>query len=120
MAEYQKLLDEMKEPTTSLRHAVPATWDGFLAMHHASMADGTVAARVKEAIALAISVVKGCDGCIAHHAQRAARLGATEAEVAEILAIALLMDGGPATVHGPRAWEAFLKFSRPAQIAGVG
>ncbi len=110
MAEYQKLLDEVKEPAASLRRAVPDAWDGFLAMHSASMADGEVAARLKEAIALAISVVKGCDGCIAHHARRAARLGATEAEVAEVLAVALLMDGGPATVHGPRAWEAFLEF----------
>ena len=77
------------------------------------MTDGDVPARVKEAVALAISVVKGCEGCIAHHARRAARLGATEQEVAEILAVALLMDGGPATVHGPHAWAAFQEFREP-------
>jgi AhpD family alkylhydroperoxidase len=66
-----------------------------------------------------ISVVKGCEGCIAHHARRAAPLGATEREVAEILAVALLMDGGPATVHGPRAWDAFLEFQRGFGVADV-
>ena len=119
MTEYQKLLDDVNEPAESFRDAVPGTWNGFLAMHRASMADGAVSARVKEAIALAISVVKGCDGCIAHHARRAARLGATEAEVAEVLAVALLMDGGPATVYGPRAWEAFREFRGPSDVANV-
>ena len=31
-------------------------------------------------------------------------------EVAEILAVALLMDGGTASVYAPRAWEAYLEF----------
>jgi hypothetical protein len=28
-----------------------------------------------------------------------------------MLAVALLMDGGTASVHGPRAWDAFVEFS---------
>src|SRR5690606_10066524 len=71
------------------------------------MADGVVPTRLKEAAALAIAVVKRCDGCIAYHAKAAARAGATPQEVAELLAVALLMDGGTASVYGPRAWEGF-------------
>jgi hypothetical protein len=28
-----------------------------------------------------------------------------------MLAVALLMDGGTASVYGPRAWEAFVEFA---------
>lgn len=79
-------------------------------LHDAALRDGALSARVKELAALAIGVVKGCDGCIAYHAKAAARAGATADEVAEILSVALLMDGGPASTHGPRAWEAFQEF----------
>jgi alkylhydroperoxidase/carboxymuconolactone decarboxylase family protein YurZ len=55
-------------------------------------------------------VSQQCDGCIAAHARGAARRGATEAEVAETIGVAILMNGGPATVYGPRAFAAFKDF----------
>ena len=116
MEKYQGLVDEVREPAASLRHEAPDAWAGFAALHSAAMADGEVSARMKELVAISISVVKGGEGCIAHHARRAARLGATRSEVAEVLSVALLMDGGPATVYGPKAWEAFLEFE-PSQRA---
>jgi AhpD family alkylhydroperoxidase len=79
------------------------------------MADGELATGIKEAVALVIGVIKRCDGCIAYHAKAAARAGATAEEVAELLGVALLMDGGTASVYAPRAWEAFMEFS-----AGLG
>jgi AhpD family alkylhydroperoxidase len=80
------------------------------------MADGEVPKRLKEATALAISVVKRCDGCVAYHARAAARAGAQPAEVAEMLGVALLMDGGSASVYAPRAWEAFTEFAGEADV----
>jgi AhpD family alkylhydroperoxidase len=111
MARHDEVLHELREPTRSLRHAIPDTWSGFVGLHDAALAEGEVPTRVKEAVALAISVVKRCDGCIAYHAKAAARAGATPAEVAELLGVALLMDGGTASVYAPRAWEAFSQFS---------
>jgi AhpD family alkylhydroperoxidase len=81
------------------------------------MSDGEVPKRLKEATALAISVVKRCDGCVAYHARSAARAGATPAEVAEMLGVALLMDGGSASVYAPRAWEAFTEFAALADVS---
>jgi AhpD family alkylhydroperoxidase len=115
MTEHHEVLAELRGPTRSLRHAIPETWAGFLALHDAAVADGTLTRHLKEAIALAISVVKGCDGCIAYHAQAAARAGAPQEEVAEVLGVALLMDGGTASVHAPRAWDAFLQFQTASQ-----
>ncbi len=69
------------------------------------MADGALSTKTKELVALSIAVVKQCDGCIAYRAKAAARRGATPDEVAEALGVALLMDGGPASTYGPRAWD---------------
>lgn len=119
------VLNDLREPTKSLRHAIPDVWAGFVSLHDAAMAEGAVPTRLKEAVALAISVVKRCDGCIAYHAKAAARAGATPAEVSELLGVALLMDGGSASVYSPRAWEAYCEFAglpvgnRPLNGGGV-
>lgn len=117
MARHGETMHELREPTRSLRHAIPETWAGFVGLHDAAMAEGEVPTRLKEAVALAISVVKRCDGCIAYHAKAAARAGATPGEVAELLGVALLMDGGTASAYGPRAWEAFGEFSASTTAA---
>jgi AhpD family alkylhydroperoxidase len=93
--------------SATLRKAIPESFGAFSDLRRAATADGVIPARLKEVLALTISVVRHCDGCIEHHARAAARLGASPEEVAEALAVALLMDGGPATVYGPRAWTAF-------------
>lgn len=114
MGHYTDVIDELKEPTRSLREAAPAAWAGFGQLHKEAVSDGALSAVVKELMALTIAVVKHCDGCIAYHAKAAARRGATPEQVAEALSVALLMDGGTATVYGPRAWDAFREFAPPA------
>ncbi len=111
MSEYREIIADLAEPTRDLRRAIPEVWAGFSTLHRAAVADGALPARVKELMALAIAVVKECDGCIAYHAKSAARRGATADEVAETLGVALLMDGGSASVNGPRAWQAFMEFA---------
>ena len=104
---YTEVIDDLKESTRSLSEATPEVWAGFGQLHKAAVADGALSAKVKELMALAIAVVKQCDGCIAYHAKAAVRRGATPEEVAEALGVALLMDGGTASVYGPRAWDAY-------------
>ena len=58
---------------------------GYAQLRTAALAPGALDVRIKELIALAIAVTHECDGCIASHAEGAARAGATEAEVAEAL-----------------------------------
>jgi hypothetical protein len=36
--------------------------------------------------------------------------------VAELLGVAVLMDGATATVYAPRAWEAFVEFAAAADV----
>ncbi|MCC6224964.1 MAG: carboxymuconolactone decarboxylase family protein [Microthrixaceae bacterium] len=114
MGHFHDLANDLRQPTRDLRKAIPETWGGFAALHHSAMADGALPARIKELIALVVAVVEHCDGCVAYHARAAAAAGATEAEVAEALGVALLMNGGPASVWGPRAFAAFQEFAEPA------
>ena len=91
-----------------------------MAFHDGTMGEGQVPARLKEAVALAMSVVKRCEACIAFHARATARAGATAEEVAELLGVALFMEGGPASVYAPRAWEAYQEFSAEARNGATG
>ena len=113
MGHFHDVAAELREPTRELRKAIPETWAGFTAMHQSAMADGALPSRIKELMALVVGVVEHCDGCVAYHARAAAAAGATEAEVAEALGVALLMNGGPASVWAPRALAAFREFAAP-------
>lgn len=111
MGEYTEVIEDLRSATRDLRQTIPETWAGFSKLHASAVAEGTLPARIKELMALAIAVVKQCDGCIAYHAKAAVQKGATPDEAAEALGVALLMDGGTASVYGPRAWDAYREFA---------
>lgn len=111
------VLDELKPLHRQLRHAVPDVYKGFAELHRAALAPGALDTRTKELIAMAIGVVEGCNGCIAAHAQGAVRAGATKQEAAEAIGVTFLMKGGPASIHGPRAYDAFCEFADAASAA---
>lgn len=104
------MLDELRPLHRELRHAIPHVYKGF-EFRHAAFAAGELDVKTKELIALAISVVERCDGCIASHSEAAARAGATRQQAAEAIGVAMLMNGGPATIYGPRAYAAFSEFA---------
>lgn len=108
------VLDELSPLHLELRRSIPEVYKGFAELHRASFAAGELDVRTKELIALAIGVVEGCDGCIASHAQAAVRAGATRQQAAEAIGVTFLMKGGPATIHGPRAYDAFCEFADAA------
>lgn len=105
------VLKELSPLHRQLRRAIPDVYRGFAELSGAAFADGAIDRRTKELIALAIGVVEGCDGCIASHAQAAVRAGATREEAAEAIGVTFLMHGGPATIHGARAYSAVCDFA---------
>jgi AhpD family alkylhydroperoxidase len=102
--------EELRGPTRELRHAIPAVYAGYKELYDAALAPGVLDAKSKELIALAIAVSKECDGCIAAHAHAAVAHGATPEEAAEAIGVTFLMNGGPATVYGARAYAAVVEF----------
>lgn len=108
---HHEVLDDLQPQHRALRKQIPDVYQGFAALSRAALTDGALSHKVKELMAMAIGVVQGCDGCIASHARNAARAGATTQEAAEAIGVTILMNGGPATIHGARAYTAFCEFA---------
>ncbi len=115
----KQVLEDIAGPAKNLRSRIPDVYAGYSQIHKAALADGALDKKTKELIALLIGVTRQCDGCIASHARGAARAGATPQEVAEALGVGILMLGGPGTVYGPRAMEAFLEFHGPEDASAT-
>jgi len=109
--QHREVLDDLAPQHRELRKAIPDVYAGFAEMSKAALSTGVVDASIKELVAVAIGVVHGCDGCIASHARSAVRAGATREQAAEIIGVAIMMAGGPATIYGARAYQAFAEFS---------
>jgi len=107
MESMDEVRDELRQPALDLRDLIPEVMQGYAQMSRAAMSDGALPASVKELVAIAIAVTRECDGCIVSHARGAARHGATREQVAEALGVAIMMNGGPGTVWGPRALRSF-------------
>jgi AhpD family alkylhydroperoxidase len=105
---------ELRPLATELRRAIPDVLQAFAGLSAAAMAPGALDGQTKELIAFAIAITEQCDGCIAAHARSAVRKGISREQVAEMIGVTILMNGGPATVYGPRALDAFDDYSTTA------
>ena len=83
----------------------------FGALLTAATASKAIDNKTKELMALAIGIAVHCDGCVAYHTKMAHQHGATRDELAETVALAAYMGGGPAAVYGADALRAYDQFS---------
>ena len=81
------------------------TYAAFLEMEKAAYADGAMARKWKELIAVGISVVIDCESCMQWHIEQAHQAGATRDEILEAVEVGIEMGGGPATVSARFALE---------------
>jgi AhpD family alkylhydroperoxidase len=115
MTDAHETIRELREPALNLRHEVPDVIGAYATMQRAVMVGGALPAKVKELIALAVSAARQCDGCIAAHARSVARQQEPDGEVAEAMGVVVMMNGGPGTVWGPRAFAAYQEISAERQ-----
>lgn len=111
MEHFHQVQADLRGPYRELAERLGGVTDAYNAMHVAAMGDGALTAKTKELIALSIAITRECDGCIAAHARGAARRGCTVEEVTEMIGVAIMMNGGPGTVWGPRALAAYHEFA---------
>ena len=88
---------------------------GFAKLHREAVADGVLSRKIKELIALGISISVACDGCILAHVHDALREGATREEIVETIGVAVVMGGGPALFTGAEALAAVDQFVAEGQ-----
>jgi AhpD family alkylhydroperoxidase len=99
--------EELRGPALALRELIPDVMKGYAELSRAAMVPGELSTGVKELLALMVAVTRQCDGCVVAHTRGAARAGVSRAMVAEAMGVAILMNGGPGTVWGPRALRSF-------------
>ncbi len=108
VAEFKELSSEFK----GLQQNLPETMSAFTGLHKAVFGEGELSTKQKELIALGIGIAMRCEGGVISHTRSALRAGATRAEIAETVAVAIAMGGGPASVYGGKAIAAAEQFDR--------
>jgi AhpD family alkylhydroperoxidase len=108
---YPEMVSHLSGLLRQMHKGIPETMRGFAALADNAKAAGVLDPKTKELMALAIAIATRCDDCIAFHGRGAVRTGATREEVMETIGVALMMGGGPASMYGAHALEAFDQFS---------
>ena len=116
-ASYVDLISHISAEMGQLRQEIPDTMRGFGALAQGATKEGVLDAKTKELIAAALSVAARCDPCIGFHAQALVKLGATRAEMAETMAMAVYMGGGPSLMYAAKMSAAFDEFTAVAAAA---
>jgi AhpD family alkylhydroperoxidase len=106
--------DEVVAGIGLIRGGAPDAMKAFGNLSLAATATKALDSKTKELIALAVGIAVHCDGCVAYHTRAAWKHGASRPEVAETVATAIYMGGGPAAVYGADALRAYDEFSSAA------
>jgi AhpD family alkylhydroperoxidase len=84
----------------------PDTVRGYRVLSEAGTKTNHLEAKTRELIALAVAVTVRCDGCIVIHTDAALKQGASRAEIAEALGVAVTVNAGAALVYSTRVLDA--------------
>ena len=115
--DYVAYRQDLEQGLAQLGRELPGPMGGFARLHRKATAEGALSSSVKEMMALAISIVVGCEGCIAYHVHDAVEAGATRAELLETVGVAVLMGGGPGSIYATHALDAIEQFLPEADLA---
>ena len=75
------------------------TYKVLLELEAKAFEDGALEKKIKELMALSISIVTKCEPCMEWHLDQALRAGATERELYESIDVAIEMGGGQAGAY---------------------
>lgn len=109
----------LEERLVQLGQEIPGLMSGFARLHKKAVEAGALDAKTKEMMALAISIVVQCQGCIAYHAHDAIISGATRQELLETIGVAILMGGGPGSIYAAHALDAIDQFLSTQKVENV-
>ncbi|MCJ7584218.1 MAG: carboxymuconolactone decarboxylase family protein [Anaerolineales bacterium] len=107
---YVEMHKSLEERLAQLGSEIPGPMTGFARLHKKAIEEGALSSKIKEMMALAISIVVGCEGCIAYHVHDAIAAGATRPELLETIGVGILMGGGPGSIYAAHALDAMEQF----------
>jgi AhpD family alkylhydroperoxidase len=91
---------DVKRQFKRMRELAPEAYRAFLDFDGKAFADGALPLKTKELIALGIAHITQCPWCIEAHTTGAAKAGATDQELGEVIFVAMAMAAGAAWSHG--------------------
>ena len=107
---YLAIYEQTRNMIGSYAKENPEMMAVFSKVHQIGSKDGVLKPKIKELIALGISINTQCEGCITMHIHDAIEKGATHDEITEIIGTAIYMGGGPSVVYGSKAFSALQEF----------
>jgi AhpD family alkylhydroperoxidase len=105
MDKIEEICRKRKQAHQKLLSLDSQVYRAFLDMEAAAYADGALARKYKELVAVGISVVTDCESCMQWHIEQAVKAGANRQEVLEAIEVGMEMGGGRATVSARFALE---------------
>lgn len=105
--DHKKGLENVMENAKRTNEVIPAELSAFFEFSGKVYKDGALDVKTKELITLGIAIAVRCEGCIEAHVNKFISLGGTREELGEVVAVAVAMGGGPSTIYGGKALEAF-------------
>lgn len=103
MSNAKEKLEGVNARLMGLFKAEKQTMTAFNGLTVAATRAGKISPAIKELTAVAIAVATGCEDCIVYHSAAAKKHGASREELAEMLAVAIEMAGGPGAVYAAKA-----------------
>jgi AhpD family alkylhydroperoxidase len=91
---------EVPKQFKHMRELAPEVYRKWLEFDGKVFEAGALPAKTKELIALGIAHITQCPWCIDAHSKKALKAGASEAELAEVIFVAMAMAAGAAWSHG--------------------
>lgn len=98
-------IGDMRSRLKALRTLAPGAMDGFGTLSSAVKTGGVLDVKTKEYVALGMAVALRCEPCIGFHIAALQKAGATRDELADVLAMAIQMGGGPAVMYAAKALD---------------
>lgn len=111
MKDFDAIANAYRDGAKELRGLVPDVWKHFGALVMEAEKEGALAHKMKELISVAIGIAVQCEGCIVMHTRNAVKAGISRQEFAEMVGVAIAMGGGPGSVYGVEALQAFDHFA---------
>jgi len=93
-----RIIEDRRHAHEQLTARKSKVYKSFLEMEKNAFSSGSLDKKIKELIALGVSVVINCESCMEWHIKQALDSGAKEEEIIEAIEVGIEMGGGPATV----------------------
>ena len=87
----------------------------FFSLDTTTYMEGALSVKVKELMGLATSMVLRCEDCIKYHIIRSVQLGCTDDEIAETIAVAMIVGGSIIIPEMRRAVDTLSKLREKQQ-----